>query len=431
MERGVATWLVVVVVVVGVAAPGVAAGGPSVASTDVPSATPTADAAGASTAPSAVASRQPESPFGLPQEFDPDTVALGAELAADGDAEWEFTYRMQLATDNETEAFKELRDDISANTSEYLDQFRGRITNTVDAAENATEREMAVANVSVSTRFNSLNEDSLGRVTYSFEWRGFATADGDRVTAGDALEGFYLDNQTSLTVSWPSGYALESVDPVGTEPRERAVSWSGPLDFGPDQPRVQIAPAAEPTTTSPTETTTTEAPGGSGNGAGGDGGGGNADTTTLVVPAAVGAIVAVLVLGAGGWLYLRRRGTDGSLDGFDDGSGASGDGGAPGARAGDAPAAGSAAAGADGGESPAGDDDGPPSELLSNEERVEQFLESQGGRAKQQAVVETLDWTEAKTSQVVNEMQDAGDIEKFRIGRENVLKLPDAEDLDE
>ena len=387
-----AAWLAVAVVVVGLVAPG-------------------ASVAGATAGPAAQ-----EEPFGLPQEFDPDTVSLTADLAGDGDARWAFTYRMKLETDNETQAFEELRGDIDANTSEYLDRFRGRITNTVDAAANATGREMAVENVSVSTRINSLNEDSLGVVAYSFEWQGFASVDGETVTAGDALEGFYLDNKTSLTVSWPSGYALESVDPVGSEPRERAVRWSGPLEFGTDQPRVAVAPAPEPTTTA--GTTTSEDTGSGGNG--GDGGDGS--TSSLVVPAAVGALVAVVVLGVGGWLYLRQRGpeddfggTPGGGDGAGDGPGSGGAGGAAGTET----ATGEAA------------DDGPPSELLSNEERVEQFLESEGGRAKQQAVVEALDWTEAKTSQVVNEMQEDGTIEKFRIGRENVLKLPDADELDE
>ncbi|SEV98662.1 helix-turn-helix transcriptional regulator [Halobacterium jilantaiense] len=390
MERGVAACLVVAVVVVSAVAPG-------------------ASAASAAATGAAAESSAQESPFGLPQDFDPDTVSLGADLQADGDAQWQFTYRMTLETDNETQAFEELWADINENTSEYLDRFRDRITNTVDAAAKATDREMAVDNVSVSTRVNSLNEDSLGDVTYSFEWQGFAAVDGDTVTAGDALEGFYLDNKTSLTVSWPSGYALDSVDPIGSEPRERAVQWSGPLEFGADQPRVVVAPAPEPTTTAATTT--------DGSGTGGDdgtSGSGGGDTSGLFVPAAVGAVVAVLVVGGGGWLYLQKRGPDDDPGGAVD---ADTGGGGPGAS------------GADG----SGDetDDGPPSELLSNEERVEQFLESEGGRAKQQAVVEVLDWTEAKTSQVVNEMQDEGTIEKFRIGRENVLKLPDADDLDE
>ena len=68
-----------------------------------------------------------------------------------------------------------------------------------------------------------------------------------------------------------------------------------------------------------------------------------------------------------------------------------------------------------------------PPELLSNEERVLQLLEQRGGRIKQQDVVSELDWTEAKTSQVVGDLREDDEIEVFRIGRENVLSLPDNE----
>jgi len=44
---------------------------------------------------------------------------------------------------------------------------------------------------------------------------------------------------------------------------------------------------------------------------------------------------------------------------------------------------------------------------------------------RQQEVVAETGWTEAKTSQVVGEMREAGTIETFRLGRENVLKLAD------
>jgi uncharacterized membrane protein len=44
---------------------------------------------------------------------------------------------------------------------------------------------------------------------------------------------------------------------------------------------------------------------------------------------------------------------------------------------------------------------------------------------KQQDVVSELGWTEAKTSQVVGSLRDEGKLESFRLGRENVLTLPD------
>ena len=69
----------------------------------------------------------------------------------------------------------------------------------------------------------------------------------------------------------------------------------------------------------------------------------------------------------------------------------------------------------------------PPTDasLLSNEERVLQLLADEGGRMRQQEVVEHLGWTDAKTSQVVSNLREEEKIESFRLGRENVLRIPD------
>jgi uncharacterized membrane protein len=67
-------------------------------------------------------------------------------------------------------------------------------------------------------------------------------------------------------------------------------------------------------------------------------------------------------------------------------------------------------------------------ELLSNEEQVINVLESHGGRMKQQELVQELGWTDAKTSQVVGNLRDEGKLEGFRLGRENILKLPEDDD---
>jgi hypothetical protein len=64
-------------------------------------------------------------------------------------------------------------------------------------------------------------------------------------------------------------------------------------------------------------------------------------------------------------------------------------------------------------------------DLLSNEEQVLRLVEANGGRMKQKQVAEELDWTAAKTSQVVTGLRDEGDLDGFRLGRENVLSLPE------
>lgn len=373
MDRGVACWVAGLLVVAAVAAPAAGAGAPT-------------------------------GPFGVAQEeFDPDDVTLSAALDDDGSAAWSFNYRMELSTENETRAFEELQADVEANRSAYVDRFRARIASTVAAAENATGRNMSVENVSVQTRLQSGPEfaDSYGFVVYTFEWTGFAATEGERIIAGDALEGFYLNNETSLRFSWPDAYAATDVDPVPDEETPTSVQWSGPEEFVTEQPRLVLEPA-ESTGTSDGPAETTAVSGGE---------------SSVVLPALVGALVAILVVGAAGWLYVRREGGgDGAVETTDAGD-------AGGGAATDV----DESAGEAGATAGAATETEPPEELLSNEERVKRFLREQGGRAKQQDVVEAMGWTEAKTSQVVKDMRESDELESFRIGRENVLKLPDAD----
>jgi hypothetical protein len=69
-------------------------------------------------------------------------------------------------------------------------------------------------------------------------------------------------------------------------------------------------------------------------------------------------------------------------------------------------------------------------ELLSDEERVEHLLERNGGRMKQANIVDETGWSNAKVSQLLSAMDEADRIDKLRIGRENLISLPD-EDVTE
>ncbi|MFB6268900.1 MAG: helix-turn-helix transcriptional regulator [Halobacterium sp.] len=392
MHRGLACWVAGLLVFASVLAPAAA------------------PAAGASTGGT------PDGPLVVGQEeFQPDNVTLSASLQPDGSAAWSFKYRMELATQNETEAFESLQQDIENNRSAYVDRFRSRIESTVASAENATGRNMSVSNVSIRAFQQPGGQfvDSYGFVEYTFEWEGFAATEGERVVAGDALEGFYLNSETALQFSWPDSYRAVEVDPQPDQSTSTSVRWAGEEDFGTNQPRLVIEPepaGGTTTTDGGTATTTAAAPS--------EGGGG------VLLPVLVGGVVAVVVLGGAAYLYWRReygeQGGAGAPASTEGGDGGGGEGGAGGEEA--AGAAG-AAAGA-----PADDT---PEELLSNEERVKRFLREQGGRAKQQAVVEAMGWTEAKTSQVVKDMRENDELESFRIGRENVLKLPDADQYEE
>ncbi len=321
-------------------------------------------------------------------DVDPDDVLIEISVEPDGDAVWETQYRVRLASDDEKQAFEELHADVESDPDAYTGRFGERMNATAGAAENATGREMAVSNVTVTAERRELPQ-SYGVLTYRFEWSNFAAVDGDRLVVGDAIDALFLDEASSLIVSWEDGYRLGEASPSPTETRDSAVVWQGPKDFTEGQPRVAIEPEGR--------------------------------SAGPVLFVAVGLLVAV-VAAIG---YRRRpRGGSGPERSSDAPAAAVSESAADADDAEASEGAGPAAAATDADE---GSDSAPPidDDLLSNEEQVIRLVEANGGRMKQKQVAEELDWTAAKTSQVVTGLRDEGDLDGFRLGRENVLSLPD------
>jgi hypothetical protein len=319
----------------------------------------------------------PQPGAAIQESVDPDVVVLRASVRKDGTASWSVAFRTRLDDENATAAFESLQADVAANSSAYTGRFETGMRRTVRSAENRTGREMRLVNLSVEATTEQLGQE-YGVVTYRFRWTNFAAVDGDQIRTGDALAGLFLDSETSLVLAWPDGYETDAVRPEPDERRDGAVVWHGRLDFGPDQPRVVLAAT------------------------------GGLDTAVL----AVGALL-LLALAAIWWVRRARTGEEGADDEAETTAGAE-----SGAQAEDGTAGGQSAA-----------DSGPPEELLSNEERVLRLLDEEGGRIKQQRIAEEFDWTDAKTSQVVGALRDEDAVETFRIGRENVVTLPEHSDL--
>ncbi|MFB6127788.1 MAG: helix-turn-helix transcriptional regulator [Halolamina sp.] len=340
---------------------------------------------------------------------DPDAVTIRAEVEPDGDAAWTVEYRVRLGTDNETEAFRSLQADVRNNTTAYVDRFARRLNATVATAENATGREMAAGDYRVSTRIQRLGSDQFGFVTYRFNWANFAVVEGDRVVAGDAVAGLYLDGSTTFVVAWPENYSRRQAAPTPVDiDRENAVGWRGERSFGTGQPTVAVAP----------------------------------ERTLPASPVVLAGVAAVLVVGGAGFVLRRERllgdraaTASGAADAeAGEGSAAAaeseGNGDSAAAETGTGPGTESGSgteADADGDE-PSEGEDGPPEELLSPQERVLRLLGEHGGRMKQKDVTEAMDWSAARTSQVVGDLREDGAVETFRLGRENVLRLPEEDD---
>jgi hypothetical protein len=315
-----------------------------------------------------------------PGDVTADDVLVDIAVAENGTATWTVEYRVRLDDENTTAAFEELQADVAANSTRYADRFGSRLESTVGAAAEATGREMALGNVSVSTSIRQLPR-RYGVVTYRFRWEGFAVVSDGRLDVGDALRGLFLDDRTRLLVTWPEGYELRSVEPEPDVRRDRAVGWAGPMEFRDDRPNIAVQRAKAE-----------------------DGRAGIGGAALLLGGAGVAVVAVAVAVG------VRRSGRSWS----------------------ELPGIGPAAAYATRGDSGTGPDappsdataeDDTPTELLSSEERVLRVLRENGGRMKQAAVGDALGWSDARTSQVVGSLRNEGRVESFRLGRENVLRL--------
>lgn len=315
-------------------------------------------------------------PAGAPfpqEDIDPDDILMSITVEDDGDAVWAIEYRTRLETDEDEAAFNDLQEDINADPGPYADRFGDRMDTTAGSAENATGREMAIANMSVSAERLDLPRE-YGVLTYSFRWSNFAAIEGDRLLVGDAIDGLFLDAETTLHVSWSRNHELLDASPEPSDTRAETVVYTGPIDFATDDPRIELGP---PGASAPADT----------------------DRTRSVSPLIAGLLAVLLLAGAGGAFAIYRR-SDGDSEPPED----------PGTAA-----------------DPAQETDAESIDpaLLSNEEQVLDLIEREGGRIKQKQVAEELGWTDAKTSQVTKKLREENELDGFRLGRENVLSLPD------
>jgi len=333
----------------------------------------------------------------------PVATELRVALHEDRRAEWTVVVRYELADANETDAFRELAAAFEAGeTGPSAEPFR----NYAAGAAAATGREMNVTDVERTSPIDtepdaeSLSDPdaaAVGELRLSFVWTNFLATDGDRLVLGDAFltpsESTWLRSlgpDQRLVLRTPEGYAVSSTPGVAVPIEDNAIVVEGPRTFADDE---RVRAVYEPVRVS------TESP-----------------PWGLLA----GAVVAAALILAGGLLLYRRMGDD---DGAPAPAGAADpdDGGASARDPGPAADAGTAIE--NGGEEDLS--------LLSDEERVERLLERNGGRMRQADIVGETGWSDAKVSQLLSAMADEGRVEKLRLGRENLISLPDGDDGDE
>ncbi|WP_247731129.1 helix-turn-helix transcriptional regulator [Halovivax limisalsi] len=359
-----------------------------------------------------------------------DAILLSVDLTTEGTADWRIEHRVRLDDPNATAGFERTRREIRQNRSAFRVPFAESVRAMATTAQAKTGRAMVVENVTVEASREHLPRE-YGIVAYEFRWHGFA-ATGDTLRAGDALSGLFLDEVTTLAIGWPEATEPVELAPDPATRRDGGAVWRGPLEFAGGEPRIVLASDARSF--------------------GSDYAAPRSNDAALAL-ATAGAVLGSLAVA----FVLRRRRRRGKSDPTreqpegapgtgepahvaeyadpENATGSSGrDSGAVDESQSAGPTEAGRAAAAESGRgtataSPAGADASgertDPESLLSNEERVLELLEERGGRVKQQDVVAAFGWSETKTSEVVGELRAADAVSVYRLGRENVLALPD------
>jgi hypothetical protein len=327
-------------------------------------------------------------------------VSLVVDVEPDGDARWRVSTTFDLPTETGREEFRSLASAFEDGETSALGLQAFRRASR--EASVATGREMTVTVQERRASPDSVVANGTGRLTVVFRWTNFGRVDGDRLRLDDVFEtGPETDTWMPglgagdrLVVRGPEGYGVADSN---VAPRYRdnrpTLAWSGPAEFDADSLAAAFTGQGTPTPTPGSPEPSVPWP-------------------VVFTVGLGGGVVAV-------YLLARHR------DGFDLPPGTPEDGDGP-----PAPDAG-AATGSDASDPPERDDtDGIDEELLSDEERVERLLEHNGGRMKQANIVKETGWSNAKVSQLLSSMEEAGRIDKLRIGRENLISFPDEDVTD-
>ncbi len=300
------------------------------------------------------------------------TVAI--DLQTDGTARWTVEMSVPLRTEAEAAAFEQLVAEYEAGSTAVGPQEQMFRQMAAEASEVA-DRQMQITAVE---RSGSTSADR-GTLSLRFSWSSFTTSRTDGgfelrdvfgVAAGDQelTESWVslTDSTQQIIIYPPAGYTVAETS-IAVQQQEGAIVINRAIDLTTGDERLAI----------------------------------EYQQAGVIQTGGWWIMVGVLgvLIGMVAVLYLRREGRLGQ--------------GAP-----------RTDAESDDGASTAAEAD---LSLLSDEERVERLLEANGGRMRQADIVDATGWSDAKVSQLLSEMTDSGRVQKLRLGRENLISLPEQE----
>lgn len=386
-----------------------------------------------------------------PTPDDPQQV-FTIRLTANGNAEWTVESRY-LLEDDEVEEFQAFAESVTSGDrdpgyDETFERFRSIAQNSVDRemeitnaswdeprVENASEVGLETAGeteteTETETDTNSTidvgNDPRVGIISYSFTWTNFTEKDGNQIYLGDVFQHgdstwfSRLDDGQRLVIERPPNYGYDDHDHSLTDGK---LVWNGPHEFDVAEFSVTYLEGAAPPVTPIEE-----------------------DSIFSQTTLGFGLFVLLALVGVSGYFIASRSSTDSETDSSGETAGAEAEAVTDGSSTTETDAGtgaagmGSATATDDGAETePAtayDEADNPRDveleddvdlELLSDEERVHRLLRRNSGRMKQASIVKETGWSNAKVSQLLSKMDEDEEIEKLRIGRENLITHPEVD----
>lgn len=336
----------------------------------------------------------------------PGTLVIEIQLQRHGDARFVVSTAYALENESDRQAFTDLGTEFE-NGNAKLGLGADTFVRASELASNATGRDMEVTGID---RTATVVNDT-GVLRLSFTWTNFAETTSGKYRIGDAFNtssGTWLSSlaaDQSLVVRSPPGYygvfAAPTGGPNGARIENGDLIWTGPASFEPGFIEVAFQPGER--------TPDTETPNGY-------------PMAALFGTSVVG--IGVLALGAYWWfVYRERQESEPGLGEVPPTEAEKGNGAAAGGP-------GTESADTDGGATATAGGNDVDTSLLSDEERVEHLLRQNDRRMKQATIVQETGWSNAKVSQLLSSMAEEERIQKLRIGRENLIALPD-EDIGE
>lgn len=331
-------------------------------------------------------------------------TTITIQIRSDGDARWTIMETFNFSTDAEREGFSETAAAFESGEASGSDLGLSSFRRALELVNQTTERPMNITELKRS----STASESTGTLSLSFTWTNFARIDNGTIRIDDVLvtrTGPWFPGLTEnqqLVIRAPEDFGIDNAN---VPPRNGELRWTGPVTFTNETLQSSFVGEGNSPVVTPTPSPTSTPPP-------------DPEESSNLLPGIVGGTIVLFVLAL---LIMRRDelgdafGTETQSDNSVDTTDTTESTPQPDSEP------------ADDAEPDESEED---IELLSDEERVERLLEQNGGRMKQANIVTETDWSNAKVSQLLSSMDESDRINKLRIGRENLISLPDEDVTD-